>query len=104
LPGWRYDRYFFAGMVVALLITAFADFAPTYYLAGLTSAKLPAPIVHVHAVLQSAWMLLLLAGPETFFVKSDLGSVTFVHDAKGQVTGYTYHRWDGQEIHAKKIK
>jgi hypothetical protein len=25
-----------------------------------TSAKLPAPIVHVHAVLQSAWMLLLL--------------------------------------------
>jgi hypothetical protein len=60
LPGRRYDRYFFGGMVVALLVTAFAGFAPTYYLAGLTSAKLPAPIVHVHAVLQSAWMLLLL--------------------------------------------
>ena len=47
-------------MVIALLLTAFAGFARTYYLAGLTSAKLPAPIVHVHAVLQTAWMLLLL--------------------------------------------
>jgi ketosteroid isomerase-like protein len=43
-------------------------------------------------------------GTETFFVKNDLGSVTFVRDAQGHVTGYTYHRWDGQEIHAKKIK
>lgn len=43
-------------------------------------------------------------GPETFFVKSDLGSVTFVRDAQGHVIGYTYHRDDGQEIHAKKIK
>jgi len=43
-------------------------------------------------------------GSETFFVKNDLGSVTFVRDAQGHVTGYTYHRWDGQEIHAKKIK
>jgi ketosteroid isomerase-like protein len=43
-------------------------------------------------------------GAETFFVKNDLGSVTFVRDAQGRVTGYTYHRWDGQELHAKKIK
>jgi ketosteroid isomerase-like protein len=43
-------------------------------------------------------------GSETFFVKNDLGSVTFVRDAQGHVTGYNYHRWDGQEIHAKKIK
>ena len=43
-------------------------------------------------------------GSETFFVKSDLGSATFVRDAHGKVTGYTYHRWDGQEIHVKKIK
>jgi hypothetical protein len=43
-------------------------------------------------------------GSETFFVKDDLGSVTFVRDAQGHVTGYTYHRDDGQEIHAKKIK
>ena len=43
-------------------------------------------------------------GSDTFFIKSDLGSVTFVRDAQGHVTGYTYHRDDGQEIHAKKIK
>ena len=43
-------------------------------------------------------------GSETFFVKNDLGSVAFVRDAQGHVTGYTYHRWDGQEIHAKKVK
>jgi hypothetical protein len=41
---------------------------------------------------------------DTFFVKDDIGSVTFVRDARGHVTGYTYHRWDGQEIHVKKIK
>jgi len=43
-------------------------------------------------------------GSETFFVKDDLGSVTFVRDAQGHVTGYTYHREDGQELHSKKIK
>jgi uncharacterized protein DUF4440/uncharacterized protein DUF3471 len=41
---------------------------------------------------------------DTFFVKDDLGSVTFVRDAQGRVTGYTYHRFDGQEIHVKKVK
>lgn len=43
-------------------------------------------------------------GSETFFVKDDLGSVTFVRDAQGHVTGYTYNRGDGQELHSKKIK
>ena len=42
-------------------------------------------------------------GSETFFFKDDLGSVTFVRDAQGHVTGYTYHRSDGQEIHVKRI-
>ncbi len=41
---------------------------------------------------------------DTFFLKNDVGSITFVRDAQSHVTGYTYHRWDGQEIHAKKIK
>jgi ketosteroid isomerase-like protein len=41
---------------------------------------------------------------DTFFLKNDVGSIAFVRDAQGHVTGYTYHRWDGQEIHAKKIK
>jgi Domain of unknown function (DUF4440)/Domain of unknown function (DUF3471) len=41
---------------------------------------------------------------ETFFFKDDLGSITFVRGDLGHVTGYTYHRNDGQEIHVKKIK
>jgi hypothetical protein len=43
-------------------------------------------------------------GAETFFIKNDLGSVTFSRDPQGHVTGYTYHRVDGQEIHVKRIK
>ena len=43
-------------------------------------------------------------GSDTFVVKDDLGSVTFSRDARGHVTDYCYHRVDGQEIHAKKIK
>jgi len=43
-------------------------------------------------------------GSDTFFIKDDLGSVTFSRDAQGRVTGYVYHRDDGQEIHARKIK
>jgi ketosteroid isomerase-like protein len=42
--------------------------------------------------------------PDAFFVKDDIGSAQFVRDSQGKVTGYTYHRWDGQEIHVKKIK
>jgi ketosteroid isomerase-like protein len=43
-------------------------------------------------------------GAETFFIRSDLGSMTFSRDAQGHVTGYIYHGPDGQEVHAKKIK
>lgn len=43
-------------------------------------------------------------GAETFFIRSDLGSITFLRDAQGRVTGYTYHRFDGQEIHVQKIQ
>ena len=46
----------------------------------------------------------LPAGGETFFFRDDLGSISFSRDTGGQVTGYTYHRVDGQEIHAKKIE
>ncbi len=41
---------------------------------------------------------------DTFFVKSDLGTAVFSRDPQGHVTGYVYHRADGQEIHVRKIK
>lgn len=46
----------------------------------------------------------LALGSESFFFKDDLGSITFVRDALGRVSGYTYHRNDGQAIHVNKIK
>jgi hypothetical protein len=41
---------------------------------------------------------------DSFFIKTDLGTSAFSRDAQGRVTGYTYHRADGQEIHVRKIK
>jgi ketosteroid isomerase-like protein len=46
----------------------------------------------------------LPAGGDTFFYQDDLGSFTFSRDAEGQVTGYIYRRFVGQEICSKKIK
>ena len=60
LPGRRYDRQFFTVMVILLIAVVAIGFAPTYYLAGVFRAPLPNPIVHIHAVVFTSWMLLLL--------------------------------------------
>jgi hypothetical protein len=60
LPGRQYDRQFFFAIVILLLAVVAIGFAPTYYLAGGPRAPLPSRIVHVHAVIFSTWMLLLL--------------------------------------------
>ena len=56
----RSEHPFFSGMAVLLLATAFAGFAPTYYLAGIFRAPLPSTIIHVHAAVFSCWILLLI--------------------------------------------
>jgi hypothetical protein len=43
-------------------------------------------------------------GDSFFFKESDPATITFSRDAKGRVTGYIFHRIDGQEIHIKKTK
>ena len=43
-------------------------------------------------------------GSDTFFTRNDLGTVTFTRDPGGRVTGYTYHRVDGQQIDVKRIR
>lgn len=53
--GW-----FHPGMAVVCLITVFIGFAPTYYLRPSDADGLPI-LTHVHAVVFTAWMLLLLA-------------------------------------------
>jgi hypothetical protein len=88
-PRFRFDaeRRFFIGMAAWILITVFIGFAPTYFLlpwlqgvtvrgqapgAGLT------PLVHVHATLFSAWVILF--GVQAFLIA---GRRFTVHRALG---------------------
>lgn len=66
----RREHMFFTGMSVVLLATVFAGFAPTYYLLNQLHGTLVGgkpgglnltPLVHVHAIAFSAWMLLFVA-------------------------------------------
>ncbi len=63
-----YDRVFYSGMAIAMALTVFVGFAPTYYL-RLFSTEGPVatvsgfpftPLVHLHAVVFSAWVLLFI--------------------------------------------
>jgi hypothetical protein len=63
------ERIFFSGMGVAMLITAFAGFAPTYFLlnylhgvtqSGFADGATLTPLVHVHAMVFSTWMVLFV--------------------------------------------
>lgn len=61
LPGSRFDHLFFPAVAWLMLITVFVGFAPSYYLAGAIHAPLPSFAIHVHAVVFSCWILLLIA-------------------------------------------
>lgn len=61
LPGRRLDNVFFSGVAWLMLIIVFVGFAPSYYLAGALRAPLPSLAIHVHAVVFSFWILLLIA-------------------------------------------
>jgi hypothetical protein len=66
----RRDRTFFVGMAIAAMTTVFFGFAPSYYLKSFTHlAQYPtgvpvspslAPLVHVHAVVFTAWILIFV--------------------------------------------
>jgi hypothetical protein len=62
----RYDRVFYGGMALALGLTVFAGFAPTYYLrllSGPTTTTSGGPFtvaVHLHGALFTAWVLLFM--------------------------------------------
>ena len=61
-----YDRMFYGGMAVALALTVFSGFAPTYYARLLSGPKATLSggpftrLVHLHAALFTAWVLLFL--------------------------------------------
>lgn len=63
----RYDRMFYSGMGIALALTAFIGFAPTYYLRLLGEAPMATvsgqpmtTLVHLHGALFTGWMLLFI--------------------------------------------
>ena len=60
IPDLRYEHLFFSGMSIAMLITVFAGFARTYYLAGVFRAPLPSLIIHIHGAAFTCWILLLV--------------------------------------------
>ena len=61
LAGRRLDHLFFPALAWLMLTTVFVGFAPSYYLAGAIRAPLPSFAIHVHAVVFSFWILLLIA-------------------------------------------
>src|SRR5215471_7116862 len=56
----RRERLFFTGMCVAILITVFAGFSRTYFLRPLFQAQPLVPLLHLHGLVFSSWIALLL--------------------------------------------
>src|SRR5688572_28216080 len=57
---WRTERLFFTGMSVAMVAAVFWGFSRSYYLKELYSSPVLSPLFHVHGLLFTAWMLLLI--------------------------------------------
>jgi hypothetical protein len=56
----RTDDVFFSSMALLILGSVLLGFGRSYYFAGVFRAPLPTPLVHIHAAVFSAWILLLI--------------------------------------------
>jgi hypothetical protein len=54
------ERVFFGGMAMLLCVVVFIGFFRTFFGAGFVEAPLPSPILRVHGIVFTAWMLLFL--------------------------------------------
>jgi hypothetical protein len=61
LFGRRREHLFFLGMAIAVVVTVFAGFAPTYFLKWLYSPPPLIPLLHLHGLVFSSWIALLFA-------------------------------------------
>lgn len=59
--GRRRERVFYTGMAAAFLLIVFAGFARTYYLRPYFAPTPLHPLLHLHGIVFSAWLVLLLA-------------------------------------------
>jgi len=57
----RRERRFFTGMAIAMAVVCFAGFAPSYFLKAHFRPAPLSPLVHLHGILFTAWMGLLIA-------------------------------------------
>jgi hypothetical protein len=57
----RRERLFYTGMAVAFLLVVFAGFARTYYLRPYFVADVLTPLLHLHGLVFTSWIVLLLA-------------------------------------------
>jgi hypothetical protein len=64
----RRERVFYTGMAAAFLVIVFAGFARTYYLRPYFVTTPLQPLLHLHGIIFSAWIVLLLA--QTLLVAS----------------------------------
>src|SRR5436190_21416450 len=53
-------RLFHTGMAVALLLTAVAGFGPTYFFKPIHPSPPLPPLLHVHGMVFTAWLVLLI--------------------------------------------
>jgi hypothetical protein len=54
------DRLLFTGLAVAVALSVFTGFAPTYYLKGLYGPPVLSPFLHFHGILFTSWILLFV--------------------------------------------
>jgi hypothetical protein len=54
------ERRFFTGMAIAMALVCFAGFAPSYYLKAQFGTPPLKPLVHVHGIVFTLWMVLLV--------------------------------------------
>jgi hypothetical protein len=57
----RRERLFYTGMAFVFLFIVFAGFARTYYLRPYFGTPLLTPLLHLHGLIFTSWLLLLLA-------------------------------------------
>jgi hypothetical protein len=56
----RRERLFYTGMAVAFVLTVFAGFARTYYLRPYFGTPSLTPLLHLHGIIFTSWLVLLL--------------------------------------------
>jgi len=54
------ERRFFTGMAIAMALVCFAGFAPSYYLKTQFGTPPLKPLVHIHGIVFTLWMVLLV--------------------------------------------